>query len=216
MNTGLCMKERVVILGAGLFAEEIADLLSQTGEHELVGFVEGVDRTVCDRPLLGRPVHWIEDIASLAGSCKALCAVGSPKRKAFIEQATAQGVEFCTVVHPSAQISLTAVLEEGCVVCPSVVIASHTRIGRHTIFNRGCLIGHHADIGEYVTLSPGVNVAGKTRIGPCAYIGMGAIILDGVSIGGHSLVGAGAVVTRDVPDGVRVLGIPAKVVGPHE
>lgn len=209
-------RERVVILGAGLFAEEVADLLSQMGGYELLGFVEGLDRDRCDRPLLGLPVHWIDAMPSTLGSCKAVCAVGSPKRKTFIEQAMALGLEFCTVVHPRAQISPTTTLGEGCLVCPGVTIASHSRIERHTIVNRGSLIGHHARIGEYVTLSPGVNIAGKTAIGPSTVVGMGAIILDGISIGSHCLIGAGAVVTRDVPDNVRALGVPARVVGPNE
>lgn len=210
------MKERIVVLGASLFAEEIADLLLQMDEYELIGFVEGIDRSRCEQPLLGRPVHWIDDLTPLADSCKGICAVGSPKRKTFIEQAEAQGLAFRTMAHPSAQISPTAVLGEGCIICPGVVVGSHTQIGPHTILNRGCLIGHHAKIGECVTLSPGANVAGKTTIGPCSYIGMGAIILDRIAIGSNSLVGAGAVATKDVPDGVRVLGVPAKVAGPNE
>ena len=40
---------------------------------------------------------------------------------------------------------------------------------------------------------------------------MGAIVLDHVTIGAHAVVAAGAVVTRDVPDRVQVMGMPAKV-----
>jgi acetyltransferase-like isoleucine patch superfamily enzyme len=40
---------------------------------------------------------------------------------------------------------------------------------------------------------------------------MGAILLEGVKIGAGSIVGAGAVVTKDVPAGVVVAGVPAKV-----
>jgi acetyltransferase-like isoleucine patch superfamily enzyme len=41
---------------------------------------------------------------------------------------------------------------------------------------------------------------------------MGALVLDHISIGSHSIVGAGAVVTKDVPDNVQVVGVPAKIV----
>ncbi len=44
------------------------------------------------------------------------------------------------------------------------------------------------------------------------WIGCNAIILPGVTIGKNSVVGAGAVVTRSVPDGVVVVGSPAKIV----
>jgi carbonic anhydrase/acetyltransferase-like protein (isoleucine patch superfamily) len=45
-------------------------------------------------------------------------------------------------------------------------------------------------------------------------VGMGAILLNGCKIGNNSIVGAGALVTegKEFPDGVLLLGSPAKVV----
>lgn len=43
------------------------------------------------------------------------------------------------------------------------------------------------------------------------WIGIGAIILKGVRLGRGARIGAGAVVTKDVPEGVTVVGNPARV-----
>ncbi len=204
-------KEKLIILGAGLFAEEIADYISGIGGYELVGFVEGLSRDRCREKLLGLPVIWVDDVASLGGSCKAVCAVGTTKRKLFIQQIAGSGLEFATIVHPAANVSSTARLGTGTIVGPGTVIAAGTKIGSHVIINRGCLIGHHVQIGDYVTISPGVNIAGKSRIGDLSFIGMSAVILDGISVGSNSVVGAGAVVTKDVPGSVQVMGIPARI-----
>jgi acetyltransferase-like isoleucine patch superfamily enzyme len=44
------------------------------------------------------------------------------------------------------------------------------------------------------------------------YVGAGALVLPGVTVGEGAVVAAGAVVTRDVPPGVIVAGVPARVV----
>jgi len=49
-----------------------------------------------------------------------------------------------------------------------------------------------------------------------AFLGAGSIVLAGVRIGARSFVAAGSVVTGDVPRGVLVAGVPARVIRPLE
>lgn len=53
---------------------------------------------------------------------------------------------------------------------------------------------------------------GKVIIANDVWIGCGVRIMPGVKIGSRSVVAAGAVVTADVPSGVVVAGVPAKLV----
>jgi sugar O-acyltransferase (sialic acid O-acetyltransferase NeuD family) len=205
-------KQKLVILGAGLFAQEVADYVSKIEEYELIGFVEGIHREKCHETLLDLPVIWIDDVSQLKDHCKGVCAVGTPKRKGFIQQALSLGLTFVTIIYPGAQVSSTAMLGQGTIMSPGAVVAAATRIGSHVILNRGSLIGHHVEIGDYVTISPGANIAGRSKIGDSSYIGIGAVIIDGISVGSNSIVGAGAVVTKDIPNFVQVFGVPARVV----
>lgn len=50
------------------------------------------------------------------------------------------------------------------------------------------------------------------KVGNNCYIGISAIIMPGVKIGNNCIIGAGSVVTKDVPDGVCVAGVPAKII----
>ena len=48
-------------------------------------------------------------------------------------------------------------------------------------------------------------------IGRNVWIGAGALILPGVTIGDDAIIGAGSVVSRNVPEGLTVVGIPARI-----
>lgn len=51
----------------------------------------------------------------------------------------------------------------------------------------------------------------QIKIGDNVYIGQNALIMPGVTIGSNVIIGAGAVVTRNIPDNVVAVGVPATV-----
>lgn len=92
----------------------------------------------------------------------------------------------------------------------------------------GVVIGETSEIGDDVTLyhdvtlggiAPSVDAASQVdrkrhpTIKNGVIVGSGAQILGPISVGAGARVGANAVVVKDVPEGVTVTGIPARVVG---
>lgn len=201
----------LLILGTRTFAEEVADLAGDIPGVTVAGFVENMDPGRTGTPLDDLPVHWVDDIHALASTHVAVCALSTTHRRRFIAQVAALGVPFTTLVHPTARVSRSAHIAEGAIISAGAIIGAHARIGRHVIVNRGALIGHHTTLGDYVTLGPGANVGGSCVIGEATYVGIGAVVLDQLTVGRHTIVGAGAVVTKEVPDRVQVLGVPARV-----
>ncbi len=76
----------------------------------------------------------------------------------------------------------------------------------------------HTDPGFELTLGSSVTVGHKAMLHGCtigdnALIGIGSTVLNGARIGANSVVGAHALVTegKSFPDGVLIIGAPAKV-----
>jgi acetyltransferase EpsM len=206
------LPEPLLILGARIFALEVADLVSEISRFQLAGFVENLDPDRCLQQLEGLPVYWVDELARFADTHSGVCAFGSTRRKAFIQQAVAQGFPFATLVHPAARLSPKSTAGPGTVIWPGAVVSAYTQIGEHVLINRGALIGHNVEVGNCVTVGPGANIAGCCHIGSGSYIAMGSVVVERVTIGAGAMVAAGSVVTKDVPDHVMVAGMPAVIV----
>ena len=98
----------------------------------------------------------------------------------------------------------------------NVVIGAKTRVEGLVYIPPMTRIGKNVFIGPAAVITndpypPSGKMVGAV-IEDGAVIGGGAVIKAGVTVGKNSVVAMGAVVTKDVPPGVVVLGVPARVV----
>jgi serine O-acetyltransferase len=106
----------------------------------------------------------------------------------------------------------------------NVDIHPGAQIGRRFFIDHGAcvVIGETAVVGNDVTLYHGVTLGGTSwnkgrrhpSLGDGVLVGAGAKILGPIAIGRNCRVGANSVVTKDVPDGMTVVGIPGRIVRP--
>jgi len=140
-------------------------------------------------------------------------AIGNPHgrvRLRFHERLVAEGLQPITIAHPSAQIAENAAIGDGCQFMAGAVVNPEARLGRQCIINTKASVDHECILEDGVELAPGVTLCGLVHIGINGWVCAGATILPRIRIGADVVVGAGAVVIRDVPEGVTVVGVPAK------
>jgi sugar O-acyltransferase (sialic acid O-acetyltransferase NeuD family) len=122
-----------------------------------------------------------------------------------------EGLVPVTAIHPTAHIAKNAKIGAGCQVMAGAIIAEEAVIGQECIINTKASVDHECVLEDGVEIAPGATLCGCIHIGINGWVCAGATVLPRINIGEDSIIGAGAVVTKDIPAGVTVVGIPAKV-----
>jgi sugar O-acyltransferase (sialic acid O-acetyltransferase NeuD family) len=210
---------QVAIYGAGGFARETAWLLEACNEtharYQVTCFIDD-DVSAHNTLVNDIPVMGLDAARRQFPGARVIGAIGSPKaRQAVIEKAAAAGAQFETVIHPRVERSRWIEIGLGTVICCGSILTTNIRLGAHVQINLDCTVGHDVVMGDYTTLAPGVHVSGWVHFGSRVYVGTGATIINGTQerpllIGDDAVIGAAACVTKSVPDGLTVVGVPAK------
>lgn len=210
---------KIVVYGVGGHAKVVLDVLEKVGVCAIVGLLDDSAELVGSmrsgyRVLGGRALFegLIEE-----GVKGMIVALGdNVRRRAVFDAARAAEFELVTAVHPSALLGSRVKVGAGSVLVAGVVVNVDAEIGDNVIVNTSASVDHDCRIGAHVHLSPGVRLAGRVTVGEFTHIGIGAVVLPNLTIGKHCIVGAGSVVREDVPDGMVVVGNPARIIKPNE
>jgi sugar O-acyltransferase (sialic acid O-acetyltransferase NeuD family) len=209
-----------VVVGAGGHGRVVADLARTLG-HDVVGYADTDPEKLGTRVDASGATVIVDQATILA------CARGE-QRWPFTIDAVALGVGdniararlleqiapamLPPLIHPRSWVSDAARIGPGSVVLAGAVINAGARLEEGAIVNSGAIVEHDCIVGAAVHLSPGATLCGAVGVGARSWVAAAAVIIPGCMVGTDCMIGAGAVVIRDVPDGMTVVGNPARPV----
>lgn len=212
------MTKKLVIIGGegngGVVAACIEDNRKRFNDEEwdVVGFINDYEENVCGYPVIGKMVD-VKRLVEETDYYFMFC-IHTVGRNTLIEKTfnkTSIPLErLGTVVHRSAFVAESAVLEPGVFIMSNCYVGPQARLGHCTMMMANTVVGHNSILGPHCHIAVGGIVSSYDVIGKCSSIAFGTIILEKKTLGDFCVAGANSVVSHDIPDYEIHVGSPAK------
>jgi len=199
---------KILIIGAGGFATQVIEAF-ELMKVPIQGLIDdNVIEPLLGHPILGTIKDWKRGVIPFD---RLFCGIGDLKTRAELFQFSESLYVFWTnCIHPSANISRHAEIGTGNYFGPNCSVMPRAKIGNNNIVDPGAVISHDVKIGDHNHLAALSCLLGRVSIGDQNLFGGSSTVLPDLQIGDRNIVGAGAVVTKNIENGVRLKGVPAR------
>lgn len=196
--------QRIVLIGAGLGATQVIDILEQGAEQRAVGIVDDSAERWGD-DVLGVPVIGGSDRLGALHEQGELDAViiaistSVPARTRLREFCQIRGIPLANAIDTSARIGRGVVMGTGNVVCAFCHFGVEASVGDNNFFSAYNSFEHHNALGSDISTGPACVTSGLVTIGDRVRMGTGIFIQPHVELGDGVQVASGAIVLSSVP-----------------
>ena len=199
----------MVLFGAGGHGKVVLSILKDSG----VQVTQIIDENPKIKNFVGFQVYEPGELAS--GVEPIIITIGN-NRIRFEKTQQLTNESFGMAVHSTAWVDTKVTIGPGTVIMPKAVINTGSLVGEHCIINTSSVVEHDCQIDALVHIAPNATICGGCSIGKGSLIGAGAVVIPGIKIGQWCTIGAGAIVTHDIPDGLTVVGNPARNISTND
>jgi|SRR5699024_1015640 len=202
----------LIIIGNGGHSKVVQDIVKAQNKYSIYAVLDdAIEDTVINNDIIFSNIDFLNQLDK--ENFFYVIAIGNNQiRKKIVKKIDVSNERYATVIHPSAIISESSKISYGTLVMPKVVINANTLIGNHCIINTNATIEHDNKLESFVHVSPGTILSGRVKIGSETHLGSGTVVIPNINIGSESIIGAGTVITKDIPNNVTAVGVPAKII----
>ena len=163
------MIKPLIILGSGGYGRTVADISEQLGYSPIIV----LDDADSDHPLSAFSSYIDENTSFIP-------AFGNNAfRMEWINKIEENGGQLVTLIHPTAYVSPTAIINQGTVILPHAIINTDVVVGKGCIINLGAIVDHGCILEEGVHICLGAIVKGENRIKRLSKIEAGEVVERG-------------------------------------
>ncbi len=175
--------KNIIVIGSGGHGRSVAESILQSGELNLVGFVDDSftpNATLWGYPILGK----INDLAEAQHLADfVVVAIGNNTlREKIFAQLNDLDFKLASVFHPKSIVSPSAIIGEGTVIMAGGIVGTEAKLGRGVIVNCGATVDHHCIVEDFGHLGVNTCMAGGSSLGALAWLQAGSALGYGVSV----------------------------------
>ena len=149
--------EKLLILGAGQYGSVVYEIANALQCYETIDFLD--DKNPVAIGGLQDYEKFIETYDST------IVAIGNTDmRFDYIEKLKMAGYKIATLIHPTAYVSPSSTIGEGCVVEPLAGIHANTVVETGCLISMGALVNHNAVLGAGSHIDCGSVVAARAVV----------------------------------------------------
>ncbi|MCH7826983.1 MAG: acetyltransferase [Bacteroidetes bacterium] len=206
--------KKIIMIGGGGHAKVIIGILKKMKEFNILGYTDKNNNgEILGIGYLGTDEN-ITNILSKYGELSAVFGIGKlvidKKRKKIFDKLKISGIQFPSIIAPTAIINEEVEIGEGTVVMDGVVINPGVEIGKLSIVNTQASIDHDCWVGNDTHIAPGVTISGGVKIGNNCIIGVGSTIIQSISVCDNAFIGGASIVIKDINKKGLYVGNPLR------
>jgi acetyltransferase-like isoleucine patch superfamily enzyme len=200
--------ERIAIVGAGLGATQVIDILQAAGTGTAVAIADD-DASRWAGEVMGVPVvGGFDRLVTLFGKGAfdaAIIAIGQvPARARLREALVANGIPLANAIDPTARITSGVTFGTGNIVCAFCHFGVGTVVGDNNFLSAYNSYDHHNRLGSDIATGPACTTSGRVVLGNRIRLGTGIHMEPYVELGDDVQVASGSVIVTSVPAGHAV------------
>jgi sugar O-acyltransferase (sialic acid O-acetyltransferase NeuD family) len=206
--------EKIVIFGAGLYAELFHFMFSHDSPYRVAGFT--VDRDYLPAEgLLGLPVVPFDEVEGHFPPSEYKMFVGISFQKVNMVreekylQAKLKGYGFISFVSSKAITWPGLMIGENSFIGANCTVEPFVKIGNNVSVTTSVVVGHHAVLHDHCFVAPGATILGGCSVGSHCLIGANATIKENVTVARECVIGMGVSITKNTQErGVYITPSP--------